>query len=257
MRVTVDLDDTLIHTQQDYDEAISLLGEWISKKTDADPDEVASRLNEIDRQNLEEYGLSKERFPHSFIQATKEFSPNPSKSELGHAEKLAKKAYKKTSEYQDRGFRDCAKELLLKLKRSGATIHLLTAGDDDIQQRKIQGLNLTEYVDKVSIVGLGEKEDFLEELNRDAQIQSVLHIGNSLSSDVETARNAGVEVIYIPNGEWRNSMIDQNIFQDDGVHIYSSIRKFLSEFESFIPNIEKQQQYEETVTRTQYEKLDS
>jgi FMN phosphatase YigB (HAD superfamily) len=234
MYVTVDLDDTLIRTQRDYDEAIDELSSWLAERTGSDPSAIARRLNEIDRENLSSLGLSKERFPHSFEETAREFLDDPTEEDLVHARELATQAYKSEATYRERGFRSGAAELLSSLREAGATVHLLTAGDEDIQRRKIRGLELSQLVDEISIVDLGEKEDVLRDLRDNLTAETVLHIGNSLSSDVKTALSAGVDVVYVPEGEWRRSMVDDQILQNDSVYIYESIPALLADLETIL-----------------------
>jgi FMN phosphatase YigB (HAD superfamily) len=233
MHVTVDLDDTLIRTQRDYDKAIESLALWLAERTEAQPGEVAERLNEIDRANLSDYGLSRERFLTSFERATIEFLDDPVDEDLEFAQDLASSAYKSEDKYRERGFRDGVSDLLTKLQNFGAVIHLVTTGDETVQQRKIRGLNLSDWVDEITIVGLGEKSELLRELKDDTTTGPVLHIGNSLSSDVETAREAGVKAVYIPKGEWRREMADDSLLEDDVV-MFESIPKFLDDFDRVI-----------------------
>jgi FMN phosphatase YigB (HAD superfamily) len=230
MHVTVDLDDTLVKTQIDYDSAISDLSEWISSETSHSKEEVADILNDIDRDNVNEFGLNAERFPDSFEKTVSRLLDNPSDEDFARAREIALSAYLSPEEYAERGFQEGAKELLETLASQGRTIELLTAGDDEIQQRKIEGLNLMSYFDEISIVGLGGKRDVLRTRIEELSPSSVTHIGNSFSSDVEPAVKAGANVAYIPNAEWRKTD-DQlpDLAGDEKVYIYESMYQLIED----------------------------
>lgn len=230
MYVTIDLDDTLINTQQDYDKAIDKLANWLAGKTTATHKTVTERQNEIDRHNIDRFGLQKERFRASFEQTAQEFLTDFSDNDRFRARALAETAFKSPLEYRERGFRDGADTLLRKINAIEATAHLLTAGDPTIQERKIKGLNLADRIDDISIVGLNEKQDVLERLQRANPEQQIIHIGNSYTSDVTAALNADVHAIYIPNSEWRQSDQDK-AEQDDSVTVFQTIPALFPEFE--------------------------
>jgi len=234
MYVTLDLDDTLIRTQQDYDEAIRGFSNWIAACTDFSASTIAERLNEIDRKNLNKHGLNKERFPTSFKQTLEEFIDNPSEEDYRRADELASSAYRTPSEYANRGFRDGADNLLDKLAEYGVTTHLLTSGDPEIQKRKINGLNLRSRVNKISIVGMGGKEQKLSELRCDHACHEIVHIGNSKSSDVEAAINAGVRVVYIPDAEWQRTECDNSRIESDCVYMFNSIPEFANAIDQIL-----------------------
>lgn len=231
MHITVDLDDTLIASQQDYDEAIVKLGNWISQETNSDPAIVTSRIREIDQKNLSSHGLNKERFLISFEQAVEEFFDEASAEDRTIAREIGSTAFKPESEYRARGFKEGADELLTRLSNAGVTTHLVTAGDETVQQRKIDALELERRFDYVDIVGLNEKAEILRSMKEEFHDTEIKHIGNSYSSDVTAAIDAGVSVIYIPDGEWRRNK-KQNIDQHDLVTVFESIPELLKNFNS-------------------------
>lgn len=235
MYVTLDLDDTLIETQEDYNRAIKKLGSWLAERTTVTPDMIAQRVDQVDRKNLEIYGLDKERFPATFKEVTSEYLESPSESDYEYAEKIARSAYKSETEYADRGFREGAKKLLMKLEQYGATKHLITSGDDDVQKRKINSLDLEDKVEEIDIVRMGGKENILQKIKSEEQSEAVLHIGNSRSSDVDAALAAGVPVIYVPDGEWRDGNSDVNDLREHpDVYVYDSIPDLLDELYSIL-----------------------
>lgn len=238
MYVTIDLDDTLIHGQRDYDAAISRLSKWISSETDVDENEVKDRLNKIDRENLSEYGLSKERFISSFEETASEFLDSPSSEDIEHAQELGNTAFLTTEEYANRGFKPNAKEMLHRLEELGATLHLITSGDTEVQKRKIAGLNIDRYFDEISIVGMGGKTEVLEDVADTHGFERVFHVGNSLSSDVESAIEAGITAIYIPDSEWqRTSNGVPEVASRDDVYLYNSISEFIANFDEVFPEV--------------------
>lgn len=144
-------------------------------------------------------------------------------------------AYKSESEYATRGFREGADDLLQILHEAGATTHLITAGAEELQKRKIQALDLDRRFDQISMVPMGGKEDKLREIKRQTDSETLFHIGNSRSSDVETALAAGVPVIYLPSSEWRNTENNLSALkQNPDVYIYESIPELLDDIDQIL-----------------------
>jgi len=82
---------------------------------------------------------------------------------------------------------------------------------------------------------MGEKKDYLHRLKSSVGNERIVHIGNSLSSDVETALDAGVEVVYLPDSEWRRTSNDPPAaVENPDVYVFDSIESFLREINEIL-----------------------
>ena len=222
--VAFDLDDTLMRCGFDYDRAINAFGEYIAGQTAHTVEEAVDHLNEIDRQNVEEHGLSMERFPESFVQAYEDLADAPTKEGRQHVEELAYSVFKTAEEYAARGYMDGAEELLADLNDRGHDLHIITAGDERVQRRKLDGLNIDQYVDDTHIVPINSKADKLAELMEahDYTPDETYMVGNSLSSDISAAIDAGAYGIHIPAHQWRPADRD-DLHDHDRVTVYPDL----------------------------------
>ncbi len=109
---------------------------------------------------------------------------------------------------------------------------LLTNGAPDVQRTKLAGSGLAPYFDEVLItgdigVGKPDPEPFRILLDRlNAPAAAAVMVGNSLTSDVLGARNAGVRSIWLNlDGSWARP--DLRIAPDVEIHSLSEIRGVL------------------------------
>lgn len=203
--VTFDLDGTLLFgTQDDYEQARNRFAEVVSEAVSSVSfEEAYETQKEYSGSLLDEYGLSKERFPEACVQAAEELGVSDNEL-LRTVREIGETAFKTQEEYSQRGLADGGAAVLDTVANQ-ADVSILTAGDRDIQQRKIDGLEIPETV-ATRIVGMGEKSGVLSSLSE--EYERVIHIGNSESSDVQAAAAAAVDCIYIPNEEWQDDDID-------------------------------------------------
>jgi len=210
--VTIDLDDTLIETQDDYTEAREWFAEYVSQRyatvTKADATEIQT---DCSRDLLSEYGLSVERYPNACLVALETLVDNPSEEERQRVFEIGASAMKEEFQYANRGFRENAEELISVSNAVSDFSVLLTAGDNSVQNRKVNALDLADKFDSVEITEMDGKSDFLRSLSN--SFDKVVHIGNSFSSDVQAALDANVSCIYVPQKEWREG--EQDAKYDD------------------------------------------
>lgn len=224
--LTFDLDDTLMWCGEDYTRAKQQFGEYIADRTDVNSDTAIDTLDRIDKENVEKHGLGMDRFPQSFADACEHFLDDPTEDQLDHVRQFGRNVFKTTEEYGERGFMDGAEELLQDLTTTDEFVcHLITAGDERVQQRKIDGLGLDRYFDETHIVPIGTKADCIESLMEKTGYgpDETYHIGNSLTSDVKSALDAGARAVYLPTHEWMDVDNAEYYRTHERVRIYESI----------------------------------
>lgn len=240
--VTVDLDNTIIQTHQFYDNAIDNLAILLDLYEDIDPETTKETLNRIDSKLVDTHGVQKHRFPESFIRTTEELVPDASDRLLGHAEDLAYNTYKKEAQYRVQGFIDDSEEMLNRLHNDYATrLHLVTVGDPDVQQPKIDALGLDQFFDDTHICTYTDgKQSVFEEILDDHQYQSeqFFHIGDSASSDIDPALNMGGNAVYISEEpDWLSSADDhEELTETDHVAHFPTHREFVQNMDDVFHN---------------------
>lgn len=224
--VAFDLDDTLMTCGHDYDDAMNEFGEFVSAKTGIAKSEAVETLDEIDAKNVEEYGLSMDRFSEGFVEAYEVLVENPNPEDVESVRNMGESVFKSVETYAERGFMPGAEQILQELRDNPVVdLHLITAGDSRVQDRKIKGLNLDEFFDNTHVVPMGGKEDKLTELMETTgnSVDETVMIGNSLTSDIKSAINADARAVYIPNHEWQSTENAEYYKQHDRVEIYDSL----------------------------------
>jgi FMN phosphatase YigB (HAD superfamily) len=201
--IFVDLDDTLIDTEHHYEEQRQEFGQFMNMKHNIPIEEATDTQSSYSYELLSSYGLKIERFPEAMEQAYRSLVSTVNPEEVEIVREYGWSAYKSAEEYQSIGFNEGAEQLLEVAKELGDHVGVLTAGDPILQQRKISALDLDSKVDIISIVEMNGKEAVLRD-TRD-EFDTVVHIGNSSSSDVEAAESAGVSCIHVSSGNWRDT----------------------------------------------------
>jgi len=244
MLVSVDLDDTLLETASDYDRAAAEFGEFMSSEFGVSVDAVVEKRAELDFQCVEEHGMVIERHPQIFVDCLYEFVSDPSPEHILKAREYGWSIFKSETEYANRGFMAGSQRMLNCLQTIADPLVLVTVGDERCQQPKINALNLTQWFDEVHIASYenGKEAVFNSILDKYSLTpQSLVHIGNSASSDVEAVVEVGGCSIHISDcADWLSNEADHKKWaKHPRVYSYSSAQ-------SFVPNIPEIFQYEFT-----------
>lgn len=238
--LTVDLDDTLMDCHEDYKKSKRRLSEFLSVEYDVPEDEVFDKIEELDSENVQKYGLDMERFPTTFVDVANYYAEGEEAPEdiQRTAWSIGMSTYKTVEGYEHRGFRDGAKEFLDHAKDRAEELHLITAGDPRVQERKVEALNLRSHFDEIHIVEIDSKDSRIEQIMEEAgkPEEHVFHIGNSKASDVKAAFRAGVNAVYLPDGEWRESSLNlEEETENFAVHTFEAIHHFIEDIEEVLP----------------------
>lgn len=240
--VTVDMDDTLIRTAFDYDEASQEFGEYMESNFNVDAQRAVQIQNDIDYELLQEEGLKLERYPMSFVQALEELIDSPSDAAIEDVREIGLSTFKSADEYASRGFMDGAEAMLNCLRTVTDHLHLVTVGDPKVQHPKIDGLNLEHWFDEIHIPSYeqGKAAVFENILDGKSGFESehFVHIGNSASSDVEAALDAGGYAVYISDSlDWlSDDDLHQKFVNHDKVYAYTSATDFVPDAPEIVEN---------------------
>lgn len=200
--VVFDGDDTLWFVEVLYDRARASVASFVRERgLSAERWDRMQRA--IDVENVARFGLSKERFPTSCVEAFEEIS-----SEFGlpvSAEVRSEVYRRAASVFESRA--ELAPQATDVLKHLGrfADVVLLTKGDEAVQQKRIDDTGLRKVFAAIHIVRektLVEFESVLREAGRAAT--DAWSVGNSLASDVNPALRLGMSAIWIDAHVWEH-----------------------------------------------------
>lgn len=212
--LSCDLDDTIMPNRHLFKNAKEQLVELIqehSQTTDSQQ-KILETLSKYDMELVEQKGIDGNRFAESCQKTFEHYASSPSKElsnkafQIGKLPILSEKEYSEIGTYEE--YPVFRKNIFPKTTQN----NLLTIGDETIQTKKINGLNLKNQFDNIYIRPKGKKREVLEKLRKNNQ-QPVVHVGNSLLSDIESAQKAEVESILITNGDWLSERKDTDHIQ--------------------------------------------
>lgn len=201
--VVFDGDNTLWYNSHKYNEPALKCAEIICKEFKEESPyylDILKRFDEIDQAGVKQFGFGKERFPSSWVQTYQEFCQKVGKIPLRRTEKLL---YIEASKFWQPPFpmKKKARMVLRKLKALGFYLVLLTGGDPEVQQMKIQANDIKKYFNEIKIVGTDKTKE-LESLASQFGYNNVWMVGDSKKSDISKAIKAKVKAFYIPSVNW-------------------------------------------------------
>lgn len=228
--VTVDLDDTLMKSNIYYNEARKNYANYLCDKFDFKFNHVINKLQYHDENLFDEMGISDKRFPKSFMNTAEDLLSDKDVNmtfEIEKAQRFGLSVYKSESTYKEDGFITGAKELLNLLNNKYNSMHLITSGVPKIQNPKIKALELENWFNEIHITNNYDKTDTILEIKNNYNTENLVHIGNSGKSDIQSALNADVNAIYIPNAEWLgNNEYDYESMNQ--VLVFDSIKSYIN-----------------------------
>jgi putative hydrolase of the HAD superfamily len=221
--VVFDGDDTLWWTEHLYDDARIRAGRLVAGcGLDALKwDEVERAL---DVHNVSRFGLSRERFPTSCVEAYEqvaELSGMPVNTDIRAA------IWEAADSVFTRGAPvvEGAVEVLQEVAQMSRVV-LLTKGDQEIQQHRLESSGLEHLFDRVVIVPTKSAEQFRFILQMfSVSPQGSWSVGNSWRSDIEPAIGIGMHGIWIDAHVWEYERHKVSPDNHDAAHVARSLRE--------------------------------
>lgn len=211
MRKTIgfDLDDTLIATEEIYYSAYDKVANYTLnqlKKKSPTKKEIIALIEKIDLDSITKHGFSKHRFPNSCVETYIQFATGT--QPIKQIERCAKEVYNiGMSVYDPKNWQPQllagVKETLDFLVEQKDELHIITMGDKQLQRKKIDFYELTNWFESNRIHIVKDcKRQQMEELCKDKDKNEVWFVGNSEKSDIASALEVGIRAIHIPRGIW-------------------------------------------------------
>lgn len=200
-----DLDDTIIENQKYYNESLVRFLAYVNAKlkNKSPYPLVTLQLNyEIDSASVKKKGYDKSRFPESMVETYKKVCESKeykyTQKQLNEVHKIGELVFK-----VEKGLINGAGEVLDYLLQEGEELLLLTKGDPDIQNMKIELNELNKYFkpENMHVVADKTKKTF-EKIIGEYDKKNIYMVGNSVRSDVNPALKAGINVVYVPCETW-------------------------------------------------------
>lgn len=205
--IFIDLDDTLIHTQRLYEEAYAKMTVYAAS-LGVNPIEARAFCKAHSQKLVKTprldgsgkmYGFSKYRFPQAFEDTLRHFKPDATAEEVTQIRAIGEQVFAAQAEVKE-GVVEALSELAKHMD-----IYLFTKGDMEVQSKRIADLG-PEILDKIAdwIIVEDKNESVLRDYAARMGIlpADAIFLGDSLSSDILPATQAGMQAVWVPADNW-------------------------------------------------------
>lgn len=244
-QVFFDLDDTLIDEGYKFEmtfcECLRMI--ILGFETRAPQiDEILLRVRSIDNKLLAETPVHEKYLPKRLITSWttcyRELCQDHGRVPKKHIENILEALIMQTYDPPYFVIPD-AIEVLNELVRYGRyELHVMTAGANDIQQRKLDISDLGKYFSTTHFLPDGNKKKVLEEAVSQFGKDYIISIGNSIRTDINPALELGVKAIYIPRGSWNYMKVEP--LNNDYINL-DSISKVPEVLDSWVRSLTSQE----------------
>lgn len=200
LKIYMDLDDTLIQTQQLFKKFKQSCTNFVLIHDHTDTleyKEVLDYFNEREIVNIDIYGFKNERFIISWQETLMHFHPDRHPDEIG---RLAGLVFERTAPIMDGAI-----ETLEALTREGYDITIITCGVDDVQNKRIDDVGIRHYFKDIHVVPYKNKE-MMGSIITD--LENSVMIGNSMRSDINPSLQLGIPAIQVEANNWFHDEMD-------------------------------------------------
>jgi len=197
--VFLDMDNTLIETQQIYIDAENRFADFmLTCGVHEKSQDVVERLRARQIELFDGYGYGKELLPQAYEDVLKEYVPDADAGETAHVRDMAYNVYRTEAK-----IKAGAPEALAALAQAGFDLYLITVGDLDVQKNRVDALPFKSLFREVFVVEDKNPQVYAQALAKAGlKGEETVMIGDSLKSDISPARKNGMEAIHVPAVNW-------------------------------------------------------
>jgi putative hydrolase of the HAD superfamily len=211
--VAFDGDDTLWHTERLYVNVQNKLASLLATYRDAEA--IKEQLDQTEARNIQPFGYGIKSFTLSMIEA----AVNISEGHISGTEVQAIIDLGKGMLAAEVELLEHAAETVARLA-AGYRLMLITKGDLQDQQGKINRSGLSEYFQNTEIVSEKSGETYARLLKEHSIVPSrFLMVGNSLRSDILPVLEVGGQAVHIPYSfTWQHESAEPPAEDTPGFH---------------------------------------
>jgi putative hydrolase of the HAD superfamily len=199
--ICLDLDDTLIQTQENYEKINNRLVALLQNEVFIPSEEIIETHCKIDIDLIKTKGFSKDRFPTSWVQTFKYFLGSKVFSEDIVYQEAQKIFSNKINLHKD------AKRFLKNIRSKNQEVWIVTHGDFSVQNKRIKDIDL-QWVDRI-VISEHKNLEFYQSLKSNTSSELIM-IGNSVRHDIIPAIEAGFTGIHIQRQNVWKYDVDQS-----------------------------------------------
>ncbi|MDI1228267.1 MAG: HAD family hydrolase [bacterium] len=195
--VLLDMDNTLIATQDLFEEAHDRLTAFIESRTKTPPAESVATVRRFEVELFAHFGYGTGMLPQAFENALLKYAPQSSDADIAAVRGMASDVYTRAAHVIP------GVPQALESMAQHFDLYILTAGEPGAQQRRIDALPFRHLFKGTFPVPEKTPETYLTLLKKlGLQPHEVVMIGDSLKSDIIPSVAAGLSAIHIPHANW-------------------------------------------------------
>lgn len=195
--VLLDMDSTLIATQDLFEEAHGRLTEFIASRTGIRPDESLATVRRFEVELFAHFGYGTGMLPQAFENTLLKHSPQSSDADIAAVRQMASDVYTRAARVIP-GVPQAIENMARHFD-----LYILTAGEAGAQQRRIDNLPFKHLFKAAFPVPEKTPETYSTLLKKlGLKPHEVVMIGDSLKSDIIPSVAAGLQAIHIPHANW-------------------------------------------------------
>lgn len=227
-----DLDDTLIPNAYSYNRPMWQCGLIISKALGYKspyPVDLLKLHYEVDSGMVQSHGLSQDRFPESWVRTYEIVCERARVAPRANVKRLLHGTAAQFREGPYKPFRGVKRTLIL-LRGMKHRLHLITAGDARLQERKIKESGLGPMFHSIAITDV-DKRPALAKIAGASPRRAVM-VGDSKKSDILPAIELGMIAVHVPSQTWAfaNADVDPSKY-----HVIESVTELPALLRSLAP----------------------
>lgn len=196
----VDWDDTIAENIRYFNMTEDANAHLIARVTRHEYSVVRERGREIDLTVARRVGLGKESLAIAWVECYQEFCGRAGQAPDQETQAAIRRSCRMPYEVQQE-LLPGAVEMLTWLHGSGFEVTIWTAGDQDVQARKIADSGLVHLTHRQAIVPDKTPDRLLSALEGRDPARSFV-VGNSIHSDIRPALAVGLLAVHIPTETW-------------------------------------------------------
>ncbi|MGE5589875.1 MAG: HAD family hydrolase, partial [Bacillota bacterium] len=204
-----DWDDTLAQNIHLFREADQRNGRYLAGLFGLELEEVLRAASAFDLKISRQVGLGRDSYPSAWVACYEHLCDRagrrPRDDERERVRAIADWPYE-----QRQPLVDGASETLDLLRQEGYELIVWTAGDGEVQRRKVDESGLADRFDEVRVVPKKDAAGLRRLMGERSRARCVV-VGNSAASDVRPALELGLLALHIPADTWAFDDADINV----------------------------------------------
>lgn len=238
MTLIWDFDDTIVSTNAEFEKTNILSAQIIAKELSdfrnaVTVEEIISSQRKLDVELVKTYGFVPPRYIHSWLETYEKMAKQAGVTMKEEVKLVLKET---VEDLYLRQFKNIpgSKQVMERLYLLGYNMLILTAGQEDIQKRKVEQAGVRDYVKDVCVYSR-KTPDTLKEIMDMYPSDDYVMIGNSLKSDIHPALENNVWGFHFERETWEADFHDIDKQHPKYVHV-SDLKEIPKKIEEICRN---------------------